>query len=467
MGILDRFTKKRQQNVESNALFGQTLLGNNVLRNVGQGQSFQQMLYVTTSGSTTAGRVIDIGTLSRNSTVMACVGVKARALSQLPIRIMAKSDGGEYVDACNDPSVSARDRAKARSVHALLTEPNNFQSQYEFWFQTVMWYELLGETFLLLWRKNQKNAVETPIEMYVLDSTLITAQLTETRYPTYRLSTPSYGFSREQPLEAHQVVHLMEAAWQGSGGFNKGTQAVELVGLDQDIDIYANYIMQNGAKPSGIFRTEQVIPDAKYKEIAARIKEAWSQLTGSRATDPSKPGQGMLLDQGMTYESIKPLTLQDAEASALKEQTMKRICGLFGVPPQMISVGEGKFNNTQTMLDEFYKSTMAPMIRNIEQKLKGSLLKGFPNLSVRFDTADFLKGAPLDQMNYVVAGIRAGILTANEAREYLGLPNAEDEMADALQIKADAAPIAGSSPQDTGGGGNTDVVGKTGRAGKA
>lgn len=467
MGILDRFTKKRQQNVESNALFGQTLLGNNVLRNVGQGQSFQQMLYVTTSGSTTAGRVIDIGTLSRNSTVMSCVNVKARALAQLPIRIMAKSDSGEYVDACNDPSVSARDRAKARSVQSLLTEPNNFQSQYEFWYQTVMWLDLLGESFVLLWRKNQKNAVETPIEMYVLDSTLITAQLTETRYPTYRLSTPSYGFSKEQPLEAHQVIHLMEAAWQGSGGFNKGTQAVELVALDQDIDIYANYIMQNGAKPSGIFRTEQVIPDAKYKEIAARIKEAWSQLTGSRATDPSKPGQGMLLDQGMTYESIKPLTLQDADAAELKMQTMKRICGLFGVPPQMIGVAEGKYNNSQTMLDEFYKSTMAPMIRNIEQKLKGSLLKGFPNLSVRFDTADFLKGAPLDQMNYVVAGIRAGILTANEAREYLGLPNSEDAMADALQIQADAPAIAGSSPQDTGGGGNTDVIGKRGRAGKA
>ena len=47
------------------------------------------------------------------------------------------------------------------------------------------------------------------------------------------------------------------------------------------------------------------------------------------------------------------LTLQYADARALMQQTMKRICGLFGVPPAMIGIEEGKYNNTQTMLDEF------------------------------------------------------------------------------------------------------------------
>mgnify|MGYP003346792720 CR=1 FL=1 len=74
--------------------------------------------------------------------------------------------------------------------------------------------------------------------------------------------------------------------------------------------------MQNGAKPSGMFTTDQVIPDAKYKEIASRLKEAWTNMLGSRNQDLSKPGQGMLLDQGMKYTPIDMLTLQDAEAAA-------------------------------------------------------------------------------------------------------------------------------------------------------
>lgn len=468
MALLDIFNRKNKNQKESNTLFGQTALGNNILRNTGASQALQQMLYVTTSSATQAGRTVDMSVLSRNSTVMACLAVKARAISQLPIQIMAYNDKDILVNACHDPSIGARDKIKARQVYSLLTNPNNFQSQYEFWYQFSMWLDMAGECYTVLWRKDQNKPDQTPLEMYVLDATLITTQLTETRYPMYVLSTPTYGFSKNQPLDYWQVIHLMEMGWQGSGGWNKGTLLAELVGLDQDIDLYANYVMQNGAKPSGLFVTDQVIPDSKYKEIAARLKEGWSQLTGSRPTDPSKPGQGMLLDNGMKYMPVDMLSIQDADLAALKEQTMKRICGVFGVPPQMISVGEGKFNNTQSMLDEFYKSTISPLLTNIEQKLKMSLLQGFPNLYIQFQTENFLKGAPLDQMNYSVAGVNAGIFTPNEARKYLGLAEIDDSIANSLnKSSGKSEPIAGSSPQDTGGGGNVSSVGKTGRAGKA
>lgn len=452
MAIFDIFRSKKTAQNESNVVLGQLQLGNQVVLGKTNNQPAQQLLYVTTSSTTTAGRVMNMSTLTRNSTVMGCVGIKARSLAQCGISIMSKKDDGTYVDAIADPSVGSRDKARAKQVLNLLMNPNNFQSAYEFWYQWCMWQDLAGETFTLWWRKDQKDPVQVPLEMYNLDATLVTVALTDTRYPSYRLSTPSYGFSKDKPLDAHQVMHIKEAAWQGSSGFNKGILASELVALDQDIDIYANYVMQNGAKPSGIFYTDQVIPDAKYKEIASRIKEAWNNMTGGRASDPSKPGQGMLLDQGMKYEPIKMLTLQDAEAAELKVQTMKRICGLFGVPPAMLGIADQKYNNTQTMLDEFYKTVMYPMIINIEQKLKQHLFKGYPNLCVRFDTKDFLKGAPLDQMNFVAAGIKAGIMTPNEAREYLNM--AEIEGGDELMGDGkDPEPLPGTSAQDTGGGG--------------
>jgi HK97 family phage portal protein len=458
MGILDIFKRKQAQNNEANTLFGQTALGNNV---VYQGDNRRptvntQILYVTTSAVTDAGRVVDVSTLTRNSTVMAALGAKARALSQLPIRIMCELDDGTVVDATKDSRVSTRNKTKAQQVLSLLQNPNQFQSQYEFWYQWMMWHDLLGEAFTLWWRKDQKNPTQTPTEMFILDSTLIAVTITPTRYPSYRLSTPSYGFSKDEPLEYYQVMHIKDMPWQGSAGFNKGILAVELVGLDQDIDLYANYVMQNGAKPSGMFVTESVIPDAKYKEIAARLKEAWSSMTGSRTTDPSKPGQGMLLDQGMKYEPLKMLSLQDADAAALKLQTMKRICGLFGVPPAMIGIADGNYNNTQTMLDEFYKSTMYPIIVNVRQKLKQHLLAGYPSLCVEFDTQDFLMGAPLDQMNYAVAGVNAGILTPNEAREYLGRQTL-DGANDLTGKNSASKPLPGSSPQDTGGGGGNQT----------
>lgn len=452
MAIFDIFGKKKATVNESNVVLGQLQLGNQVVQGGQKGHPAQQLLYVTTSSTTTAGRTLDISGLTRNSTVMGCVGIKARALSQCSISIMSKNEDGTYVDAIKDASVGSRDKAKAKQVLNLLMNPNNFQSAYEFWYQWCMWQDIAGESFTLWWRDKQKDSISTPVEMYNLDATLITVKLSDTRYPMYVLSTPSYGFSKDTPLEYYQVMHCKEAAWQGSSGFNKGILATELVALDQDIDIYANFIMQNGAKPSGIFMTDQVIPDVKFKEIASRIKETWNAMTGARGTDPSKAGEGMLLDQGMKYTPIDMLTLQDADAANLKIQTMKRICGLFGVPPAMLGIADQKYNNTQTMLDEFYKTVMYPMIINIEQKLKQHLLKGYPNLVVRFDTKDFLKGAPLDQMNFVAAGVKAGIITPNEAREYLNMGKVEG----ADELVGDGSPhepIAGTSPQDTGGGG--------------
>ena len=454
MAILDIFKRKSTQADESNTLFGQTALGNNVIYSGSNTRPTvnTQILYVTTSSTNTAGRPIDMSLLTRNSTVMACVGAKARALAQLPIKIMSEQEDGSYLDAVKDKSVGARDKNKAKQVARLLNNPNNFQSKYEFWYQWLMWLDLSGEVFTLWWREDQKNPSQTPMEMYVLDSTLIAVTINPARYPSYRLSTPSYGFSKDEPLAAHQVMHIKEAAWQGSAGFNKGILAAELITLDQDIDVYANFIMLNGAKPTGMFTTEQVIPNGKYEEIAARLKEAWSSLVGSQKTDLSKPGQGMLLDQGMKYTPLDILTLQDTQAAELKIQTMKRICGLFGVPPAMIGIQDQKYNNTQTLMDEFYKSTMFPTIVNVQDKLKQQLFNGYPSLSIQFDTSNFLKGDPLNQMNYVKAGVDAGILTPNEAREYLG--KAKIEGGDELKKDTKASdPIAGSSPQDTGGGG--------------
>ena len=484
MGLLNIFNAekynlpKEKSNIsESNAIFGQTQLGNNVIYsgNNGAVSANQQLLYVTTSSTTAAGRPVDMSLLIRNSTVMACIGAKARALSQLPIAVMYRQDDGTYVDAIASDKSGTRNKNKARQVVELMNQPNNFQSQYEFWYQWVMWLELAGETFTLWWRKDQADPNQTPMEMYNLDSTLITTQLTAARYPSYRLSTPSYGFNKDSLLASHQVMHVSEAAWQGSGGFNKGILAAELVALDQDIDQYANFVMLNGAKPSGIFSTTAVIPDGKYKEVAARLKEAWGSMVGSKPSDLSKPGQGMLLDQGMTFNPVKMLTLQDADCAKLKEQTMKRICGLFGVPPAMMGIQDQKYNNTQTLMDEFYKSTMSPMLLNIEQKLKQHLLKGYPNLSIRFDTNDFLKGAPLDQMNFASAGYTGGIMTANEAREYLGManidggdvlvssPSSSGSISPSNSGKIPGAqpeptkPIPGSSPTDTGGGGGNQT----------
>lgn len=135
MGIFDVFSRKKQVQNESNVVLGQLQLGNQIVMGDQASQPSQQLLYVTTSSTTTAGRVMDISGLTRNSTVMGCVGVKARALAQCSISIMSRAEDGTFVDAIEDETIGARDKAKAKQVLNLLQNPNNFQSTYEFWYQ--------------------------------------------------------------------------------------------------------------------------------------------------------------------------------------------------------------------------------------------------------------------------------------------------------------------------------------------
>jgi len=183
MGVLDIFRTKKTIAKENNTLFGQTQLGNQIVRQTqdGKGGANFQLLYVTTSSTTNAGRIVDMSVLTRNSTVMSCVGVIARALSQCSIYIAYETDDGTFVDALQSDKAGSRDKIKAKQVKNLLKEPNNFQSQYEFWYQWTMWQLLSGETFTLLFRKDQEDASQTPIELYNLDSTLITTQMNPAR----------------------------------------------------------------------------------------------------------------------------------------------------------------------------------------------------------------------------------------------------------------------------------------------
>jgi phage portal protein BeeE len=93
MAILDIFKRKDKSLNESNTVLGQMQLGNQVVYGTTNKQTTaSQLLYVTTSSTTTAGRAVDMSALTRNSTVMACVGVKARSLAQCSISIMTKLD---------------------------------------------------------------------------------------------------------------------------------------------------------------------------------------------------------------------------------------------------------------------------------------------------------------------------------------------------------------------------------------
>ena len=445
---------------ENNSLFGQTQLGNDVLR-IGSakqtgGFASAQTLYVTTSGQSQSGITINTQFLSQNSTVLSCMMKKAQAIAQLPVNVMYQLPDGRKVNALTHKEVPNADRKRAQQVMGLLNNPNPFQTRYDLISQLSQWLDLTGEGFWVWIRKTPDSTTEFPKEVYLLDSTLIAASINGQGYPLYRLSSPAYYWDKGQEFTAAQIAHFIETDWHGHSGLSKGTMAVELVALDQYIDILANYVMLNSTKVTGVLTTEQVIPDQKFKEIAERLKLFMANMGQSRSTDPSKPGQAMLLDSGMKYENMPLPDLQNSSISTLKNQTISRLCALFGVPAAMLGLADAKFNNMQQMRAEWYATTLYPLTVNISQVLGKHLLKGFPSLCIDFDFRDFLKGDNETQIAYAVAAVSNGIMTQNEAREYLGMETKDDDEANKLKQASSPEPMK-QSGQSTGGDGGPKV----------
>ena len=114
------------------------------------------------------------------------------------------------------------------------------------------------------------------------------------------------------------------------------------------------------------------------------------------------------------------------------DKTESRICKLFGVPESMISAKANKYNTVGQNSLHFLKHTLAPILVAIEQSLDRQLLtdteKKEKGYFFRFDTSELLRATEKERTETVAIGLEKGLLTINEARAKLDLPNIEDDM---------------------------------------
>lgn len=450
---------------ESNSINGGATLGNLVAT----GQSHHQS-GVTIVSSTQSGKPLSTQDIIKNSTVNTCIEFRAKAFAQCPPKIVCTLDDGSKVDACYGKGVSRAEKEAARAVLRLLKTPNKFQSRYEFQHQLAATMQLNGECYTNLWRvpdiKGKTSPITIPSEMFVIEPSSMSTIITDKRYPEYRFNGASKSWydinsvSQYRPSDAQifqywEIIHNMEQGYHGASGWNKTTLAAELIRLDQDIDVYANFVMTNGTKLSGVFSFSGNLTSDKKEALAHKIKESFAKM--SQYNGSNDAGSAIILESGATYTQIEPLKLTDADLINLKKFTTTRICALFGIAPAMIGLAEATYNNTTALITEHYKSTLYPFMVNVQEKFTASLLGQFPRLHIEFDTDELLKGSLKEQADIAIALKREGIWTVNQALEFIGSPTSDDPSANSINTAPAKAAVTGGdiapSPQDTGGGG--------------
>lgn len=269
---------------------------------------------------------------------------------------------------------------------------------------------LVGESFLLIERDDAGRPVELwPVPPYWVKMTPYLGS------PTYQILSPS-GLTMDVPVDDMFVMKQLNPL----DPFLRGLGVAESIADEVEIDEYAAKFQKrffyNDAEPSLVF----LMPDAD-KDQSDAFMARWNQkhrgvenshkaaaLTGN--VDVKAFGSSDTRELGFTESRI-----------AMRDAVLEH----FGVPREIMGITENSNRATADAAQYIYaKNVLTPRIQAREEAINKQLLPMFGDgLVWRFDPVvpydqDFNKAKALDAYN-------AGLITKNEARELLDLPDTE------------------------------------------
>lgn len=182
-------------------------------------------------------------------------------------------------------------------------------------------------------------------------------------------------------------------------------------------------------------------PPEMTSEQAREFRELWEEsYAGAR-----NAGRTPVVGGG---PNVVPIGLSQREAQFVESVglSVEDAARIFNVPPSLLGVQKSdRLLSPEHEEDRWLRYGLGPRLERIEAAFAADpdLFPPGARVRPRFDTSEAIRGDLKTESELLVAQKQAGILTANEARAYRGLPPVEG--GDALQ----KTPVGGA-PGDTG-----------------
>jgi len=188
---------------------------------------------------------------------------------------------------------------------------------------------------------------------------------------------------------------------------------------------------QNASRMEGLIERPKDAP-----RWTPQQKQAWREQWQTRFTGPSSTGQVPVLEDGMTWKQMS-WSAKDAEYVSGRMLTREECARAFHIPLPMVGILEhATFSNIKEQHKQLYADCLGPWTTMVEEGTELQLVSeaaDSDNIYVEFNIAEKLKGSFEEQANALRLLVGRPIMTANEGRARLNLPQiTDDESADAL-----------------------------------
>jgi len=348
----------------------------------------------TYSANTWAGMSVTTQTAMQQATVYACVRILAETIASLPIIVQTRNADRRWYETDHD-------------ILAVLSRPNDWQTQHDLISQWVAWSELRGNAFAI--KGLSRGHVRL---LYPLQATGVDVEQLQDWSLTYTVSAEN-GFAGH--FGPDQVFHLRNFGTDGYEGISTIAQLRNDIGLAQRAKEHGARVFMNGATAGRVIEADGVKSSEQALEMQRQFDQKYAGAQNSGKT-PVMWGGSKLKEIGMNA--------QDAQMLETLKFQKQEIAGIFGVPLFLLNDTE-KSTTWGTGLEQISKSFMRfslrPRLNRLVSTMQRELLMRKEQATTRFvfDTDAFTLGSFEETMSAAEKAINNGILNPNEARDLI------------------------------------------------
>lgn len=368
-----------------------------------------------------SGQTVDAQSSLQLSAVYACVTLRARLISTLPI-IFKQLDGAGKL-AKNPLS---------RTFQMLAFNPNSEMTASDFWGMVSASLDLWGNAFLKKVTIGGRTVALIPLRPEYM--TVYKTPAGDVRY-AYAKGLPTQGVISPQDYSSDEIIHIRGFTVDGIMGLSPIAQARQSIGRSMATDQASSRVFQSGMSASGYIKYDKALT----VEQRTAIQSVIDGFSGSAA-----PNKTMVLENGMSYQSIN-INPADAQMLETRQFNIDELCSWWGVHPALIGF-TSKTSSWASSLENLtlglIKFGIRPTLVWIEQAILAGLGLSPTQTVFRFDLEDLERGDSAAQTALDSSRVQNGLRTRKELRERDGFEPTGDENEDVLTVQSNMTTLA-------------------------
>lgn len=288
-----------------------------------------------------------------------------------------------------------------------LKKPNGYQTTQQFIESWVLSKLFHGNSYIFKQRDISGNITA----LHVLNPRMVKPLISDDGQVFYQLSKDNLNQTDNLVLPVSEIIHdRWNCFYHPLVGLPPVMACTIAAGNGLAIQRNSSAFFGNKSMPSGIL----IAPGHVSREIAEELAKRWNDSYSG-----DKAGKTAVLSDGMQYQQIS-MSAADSQLIEQLKLSAEIVCSAFKMPPFLIGFGSLPAGMKVSDLNElYYSGCLQAMIEAIETLLSG--LVG-DNIAVEFDLHSLIRMDAQSQMQILADGVKASVLTINEARANRDLP---------------------------------------------